>query len=499
MRNVCDYGARGDGVTKDTRSIQSAIDATAASGGGTVHVPPGTYLTGTLFLRSHITLHLEAGATLLGSPDRADYNADDCFPENNVFACEKATGGHLLIAYRCRNVAITGEGCIDGNSLSFFDSASCNLSLGNMACRAAGEHFDIPSHPGTRLGQMIQFTLCENVQLRGVRLCNPSYWTLFLHGCRAVRIDGLSIENPPQTPNGDGIDIDCCERVTVSNCIIKTSDDCITLRANETPLGGPFPCRDITVTNCVLSSRCNAIRIGVGNGTISHCLFSNIAITDTRTGISINASIPCLDFSCAIAHVRFSDIQMDVRIPLYMVNSEGTAPLRPGAGIRDIVLSGIQGTATAGFLASGMPGLPLANITFREIGLELVEGSDNRVFQERGVPYPVDGHWGSAGYETIPCGLYIRNAERVLVEGCSFSWTRPGAGWLDAVQCVNVGDLSIVGGLWRTPHPDRGAAVRVRACRNVGVQQVCASSGMHALLAVEDMPQTEVRCSGLPS
>lgn len=471
------YGACGDGTTKDTEAIQAAIDACAQAGGGTVVAPAGTYVTGTLFLRSHVTLHLEAGATLLGSPDRADYNADDCFPENNVFACENATGAHLLIAYRCTHVAITGEGCIDGNSGAFLDTRGHDLTMGNRACRLRGDHFGLPDGQTHRLGQMVQFSLCEHVRVAGVQLRNPQYWTLFLHGCRDVWLTGLNVTNPPQTPNGDGIDVDCCERVIIANCIIRTADDCITLRANNTPLGGPYPCRDVTVSNCVLSSKCNAIRVGVGNGTIQNCSFSNLSISDTRTAISINASIPCLDFSAVIEHLRFSDIMMDAVIPLYMTNSEGTEPLREGAGIRNIVLSGIQGRAAGAMLVSGMPACPIRDVTLRDVNLEFCVGSDNRVFLENGVPYPVDGAWGSPGYETIPCAVYVRNAEGVTLDGVTIQWFKPGAGWLDAVQLVHANRVRVMNCVCPPPHPGRGTALRADGCEGIAICHSVSAPG----------------------
>ena len=110
MVNVREFGAVGDGATKDTAAIQKALDK-----GGTVIVPPGTYLAGTLYLHDDTELHLEPGATLLASPDPADYNADDFCPQNRVHKGDWARGAHFIVAVEARNVAITGTGKIDGN------------------------------------------------------------------------------------------------------------------------------------------------------------------------------------------------------------------------------------------------------------------------------------------------------------------------------------------------------------------------------------------------
>ena len=116
MNNVKDFGAVGDGVTKDTAAVQKAIDA-----GGIVYFPPGTYLCGTLYLKSHGGLHLEAGATLLASPDKADYNADDFCVQNSFSVKEQSSGGHFIVALEQENVTIEGAGRIDGNRKAFYE------------------------------------------------------------------------------------------------------------------------------------------------------------------------------------------------------------------------------------------------------------------------------------------------------------------------------------------------------------------------------------------
>lgn len=231
--SICDSGAAGDGLTLDTAAIQRAIDACHAQGGGTVVVPPGTWLTGTIFLKSHVTLHMASGATLLGSTRREDYNADDIFPENPVFSQENVTGAHLIIAYRAHDVAITGEGTIDGNSAAFFEPLPPEETT--TTYRMKTRNFPIRDW---RPGQMVFFCRCTNVSVRDVSLINATYWTLLLLGCRGVQVRGLRITNPPQTQNGDGLDIDCCQEVTVSDCLIHSGDDAITLRGHSRLLGG---------------------------------------------------------------------------------------------------------------------------------------------------------------------------------------------------------------------------------------------------------------------
>ncbi len=114
--DIIDFGATGDGLTKNTSTIQAAIDQCHHDGGGQVVVPPGVFVTGSIFLRDNVELHLLSGAEIKGSPDLADYNADDCFAQNQVFTTEQVTGAHLIMAIEATNVAITGRGRINGKA-----------------------------------------------------------------------------------------------------------------------------------------------------------------------------------------------------------------------------------------------------------------------------------------------------------------------------------------------------------------------------------------------
>ena len=184
--DVRSFGAAGDGKTIDTLPLQRAIDACHEQGGGAVYVPAGTYLTGTLYLKSHVTLHLSAGATLMGSTRREDYNADDVFPENPVFTTENATGAHLIIAYREQNVAIVGEGTIDGSSAAFFEPLPPEEVT--TSYRRKTRNFPIRDW---RPGQMVFFCLCRDVAVRDVALLRVS---------TRVALEPVTIDTEPVAP-----------------------------------------------------------------------------------------------------------------------------------------------------------------------------------------------------------------------------------------------------------------------------------------------------------
>ena len=156
--NILEYGAVPGGNKINTKAVQAAVDTCAENGGGRVLVPAGTFLTGTIFLKDNVELHLAAGAVLKGSPDLADYNADDCIPQNRVFAAEQVTGGHLIIAAEVRNVSITGPGTIDGNVSAFLDGFSSQRYI-------CGDH------------QIARFTLPDNFVIGNVETCRDAQRT----------------------------------------------------------------------------------------------------------------------------------------------------------------------------------------------------------------------------------------------------------------------------------------------------------------------------------
>ena len=399
-RNVLSFGAKGDGVTKDTKAIQTALDA-----GGIVHFPAGTYLTGTIYLRSNGGIDLAPGAVILGSPDLADYNPDKFCPQNVVFK-ESVTGAHLIVAVEQHHITISGQGRIDGNRQAFYTPPE--------------ERSKIWSTPITRPGQMLFLCECEEVSITGIELFNSTYWTCFLHGCEQVRIDGVRIYNHPHTRNGDGIDIDCCRFVTVSNCRIDCGDDCITLRGYSKPLKKPRPCEYVTITNCIMRTICNAFRIGVGNGLVRAATISNCIIFDSRNAITI-----CSKYSptngVGIEDISFSNIRIDAIKPFVIVTNahghqEGPA-IQP---IRNISFNQIRGRCSEASVIVGEKLGDLSEVTFNDVVLDYTGGETIRTdltdFTE------ISGRSAPAAF-WCSCidGLYFNN--------CAINWDKKAVNW----------------------------------------------------------------------
>ena len=170
--SVLDFGAKGDGITKDTRAIQAAVDAAHAAGGGTVLLPAGIYLSGSIWLKDDITFSLAEGAVLKGSPDLADYCAADCCPQNHASprTGDNTSGGHLLIGVGVRNVTLCGPGKIDGNSPHFF-------LHGNYV--DVGKKVTLPDRPA----QMIWFVDSQDIRITDLEIAQAPYWSCFLLNC----------------------------------------------------------------------------------------------------------------------------------------------------------------------------------------------------------------------------------------------------------------------------------------------------------------------------
>ncbi|MGN0846334.1 MAG: glycosyl hydrolase family 28 protein [Kiritimatiellia bacterium] len=252
------------------REIQAAIDAVAARGGGRVVVPAGEYRTGSLRLRSHVELHLDRGAYLLGGTRSEDYFS---FPAKICSIQPERSSKVFLYAWDAEDIAITGEGTIDGQGPKFFDVKAINK----------GGYY--PKPPVER-PRMVQFVRCRGVRLQGVTFKDSPCWTMLIRLCEDVAVDGITITADQAMINNDGIDFDGCRRVRVGNSRFKTCDDCLILRAmREKGNDEQVVCEDVVVSNCVLNSRCQTIRLGCpSDDTIRNAVFRDI-VAEGNNGI----------------------------------------------------------------------------------------------------------------------------------------------------------------------------------------------------------------------
>lgn len=363
--NVRDFGAVGDGKTDDTAAIQRAIDA-----GGAVRFPSGTYLTGSVYLKSDGGLDLEPGAVIKAHPDLSKWPRRDCLTIHQAMVRDDFSGLHLICAVGVTNVFIRG-GTVDGNVLAFL-TGETHPAVGNRIHRSV-----LLQKPC----QMVWFCEAENVRVTDTAFRNASMWTLFLHGCESVFVRGVRIDSLGDIGEDDGIDIDCCSRVTVSDCIINVGDDGITLRGNTKGLTVPRPCEYVTVANCVVRSEyAHAIRVGVGSGAIRHCSFDNIVMNDTRGGIWV-----CNKYSAGrgvdISDVNFSNIRMEAVCGIFIRHDyKFVDPGEPFAGMmKDVRFSHVTGTSRLPLVKVPNGKATMENIRFDDCDLAFgtTEGADS--------------------------------------------------------------------------------------------------------------------------
>ncbi len=299
--NVRDFGAVPDGRTKDTAAIARTVAACAAAGGGTVDFPAGRYLTGSIQLESNVTLHLEAGAEVLYSPDPAD---SPLVPSR--WECTNAwTHAPLVYAHGKKNLAITGRGTLNGQGENWWWRAGRDPSraaeaqpahqawLGLLARIEAGA---TPAVGEFKLAAeflrptLVEFNDCQNVLIEGVTLTDSPFWLLHPLYSENVVVRGVSFVS--WGPNGDGIDIDSSRNLRIADCFFTTGDDCIVIKSGRDADGRRTarPTEHVTITNCVMYKGHGAIVIGSEtSGDIRNIVASNIVAKGTERGIRIKS------------------------------------------------------------------------------------------------------------------------------------------------------------------------------------------------------------------
>ena len=421
-----DYGAKGDGKTLDHAAINKAIDAANNDGGGQVVLSAGTYLCGSIRLKSNVELHLAAGAKILAAP--AEMKAYD---KSEVFGGpEYQDGGHtyfhnsLIWAEGQQNVSITGHGMIDGEGLTKRDTEKA----GNVQGGSIGTG-----------DKAIALKLCRNVTIRDITIFRGGHFAIITTGCDIGTIDNVTIDT-----NRDGIDIDCCKYFTVSNTKVNTpNDDAIVLKSSYA-LKRPVLCEHILITNCVVTGYklgtflsgeyipekvnwvCGRIKLGTeSNGgyrniTISNCTCmwsSGLAFEEVDQGRMENITVS----NVSLSHVH--------HYPIYITTgcrNRGPKEVTRLSSARDIYINNVIADdcdSLAGIIITGMEGEPIRNVSLTNIRIQY-RGGGKKVstsYREQGTNYP-EPRWAGP---TPAYGLFARHVDGLYLQNVNFELMKP--------------------------------------------------------------------------
>lgn len=367
---ITDYGAVGDGRTINTTAVQSAIDACAEKGGGIVVVPSGVFVTGTIELKSHITLHVAQGAVLRGSGSMDDYPP-------NTFGGFRNTPS-LIYAVGQTDIRLTGEGEIDLNDGPFMDWDTIKTSPKETGAPmnetqlmdAVVEHHYRPDQP-------ILFHDCRRLRLDGITIRNAPAWFVSVSSCRDVKVRGITIDGNLRVPNNDGIHFAACRDVIVTDSVFYCGDDCIAVTCIRN-WGGIS--ERIVVANCTMVSRSAAIRLGHLGSKVRDVVISNIVIKDSNRGIGIFAGD-----NGWVEDVVISGLVMETRLvggawwgngePLMISAAEGT-----NGRIRGVTVSDVRAKSENGIVIVGEK-KNVRDVEIRDWHLTLGYGPNRALFK----------------------------------------------------------------------------------------------------------------------
>jgi hypothetical protein len=442
LLNPRQFGALGDGKTLDSRAINAAIDACTKSGGGVVYCSPGRYLCGTVELKTNVTLYLEAGAVILGSTDVAEYTLKPG-PDPSADAGQ----GHLIYARDVENVGIVGAGKIDGQGQAFW-VATNRKPVPESSQWSDARHLDWK--PKARISPMVELVNCTNLRLEGIELVGASGWTLRPINCTRVYIQGISIRNPAIGPNTDGIDLTGCQNVAISDCLIDTGDDAICLKS-ENPYGeSPRLSKNITVTNCIITSSTNGFKIGTATqGGFENITFSNSTIVSSDPDIAsrmvAGIAVEMVDGGW-IDGIVVSGIQIeDARAPL-LIRRGNRSNKYPSdrACLKGVLIEGIH--ATGAILTSsitGIPGMEVEDVRISEFHVDTVMPG-KKEWVPSGVPEFPAAYPQSRMFGWLPAsGLYCRHVRGLSLNAISF--TAPADEWRATVIFNEIRELELHG------------------------------------------------------
>ena len=465
--DIRSYGAVADGKTKATAAIRKAIDAAAAAGGGTVVFSGGTYLTGPIHLKSNITLLVEAGTVLKFSSDFDDYLP---MVRSRWEGTEVVNFSPLIYGNKVENVAITGRGLIDGSGEPWWKTyRDLKEQLGKPVAKPSKwqaefarlntARADWPDdrrwlENGFLRPPLIQILDCKNLAITDVTVKNPPFWTINPVYCDGVTIRGITVDNPEDAPNGDGIDVESSRNVHISDSHISAGDDCIALKSGRDAQGRKIarPVENVTITNCTMVRGHGGVSIGSEMaGGARRIAISNCVFQDTQRGIRIKTT---RGRGNVVEDVQVSNIVVrDLKYEAVALDMFYTAaPPEPVSErtprVRNVHISGITGTAKGAGVMLGLEESRLDDVTLTDFDV------------------------------TTETGLVIRNADHVTLRSVRIN-TQGGP----VISAENATNLRLYDVGTSAPHPGTPAVAFVNVA-HAFLQGCYAPAGSDIFLSV---------------
>jgi len=465
--DVRDYGAKADGKTLCTKSIQAAIDKCAADGGGTVYLPPGKWLSGTIYMENYVTLLLDSGSTLLGSRDPNDY-AHPHIPSSKDSQGRSFSYWSLIAGTNLQHIAIQGRGTIDGQGSAF--------------------RFKDRNRP-----KGIYLENCRDVLVEGVKMRNAGSWMQHYRNCDRLSIQNITVFNHVAY-NNDGLNIDSCRDVCISGCMVDSDDDAIVLKSLSLK-----PCENVTIANCVINSHCNAIKMGTESGggfrniTITNCTICSPRYSKVTYGRQRGLAGLALEIvdGGILDRVAISNIVMKgVSVPIFMRlgnrarQYEQDKP-KPGVGtFRNVVIDNIVATETSniGCSITGLPGHAVENVSLSNIKLSF-EGGGTIEDSLKEVPEKAGSYPESTMFGMLPAyGFYCRHVRGLTFTNVQLQTTTSDQ--RHAVVCEDVEDV-LIDALDTTYSPEAAATIRLTDAKSVFVRGCRPRTGMELFLNLQ--------------
>ncbi len=476
--DVRDYGAKADGKTLCTKSIQAAINKCAADGGGTVYLPPGKWLSGTVYMRDYVTVLLDSGSTLLGSRDPNDYARPHTPPSKDSLVAAKADAvaeqgrsfsyWSLIAGAGLQRVAIRGRGTIDGQGSAF--------------------RFKDRNRP-----KGIYLENCRDVLVEGLKMRNAGSWMQHYRNCDRLTIRGITVFNHAAY-NNDGLNIDSCRDVCISGCMVDSDDDAIVLKSLSLK-----PCENVTIVNCVISSHCNAIKMGTESGggfrniTITNCTICSPRYSKVTYGRQRGLAGLALEIvdGGILDRVAISNIVMKgVSVPIFMrlgnrARQYDKDEPKPGVGtLRNVVINNIVATETSniGCSITGLPGHPVENVSLSNIKLSF-EGGGTKKDASKEVPEKAESYPESTMFGVLPAyGFYCRHVRGLTFTNVQLQTTTSDQ--RHAVVCEDVEDV-LIDALDTTYSPGAAATIRLTDAKGIFVRGCRPGTGTELFLNLQ--------------